>query len=382
MPHIVVRRFNAVQTPFEEGGVKFLFFSVADGDGIAGAEAFKCRFLLRYTRRGDKAILKVDKATRPPFLEIVKRALIAFASAGGATIVAKNFDEIKQTAPSDRFYEPNEFISNYDRSKKLWIEVGFGSGRHILQNAKSFADKLHLGAEIHRPSAERLLKRAKAEGVNNIAALLCDAKMLLAALPPNSSERVFVHFPVPWDKSPSRRVFCEPFVSEALRVLTKDGVLHLRADDESYFTTALEIAQKFQNVTIETKIDEEAITRSKYEDRWRRMHKTIFDLFVIKRRERQTETIEYCFDFPDGAAKNSVALGLIAISERFLLRVNERRQLANGGFLMRLIMGDPLALQTLYLLQRTNRLCYFPSAPLPTRANFLAHRALIEALYG
>ncbi|MDR2639470.1 MAG: tRNA (guanosine(46)-N7)-methyltransferase TrmB [Helicobacteraceae bacterium] len=385
MPHLFVRRFAAAQTPrtpFESNGVKFLFVSAGD-DGIVGAEANGCRFLLRYVPRGDRTLLKADKITRPPFLDAVKRALIELAASSGATIEAKNFDEIKQAAIGRGFYDPNAFIASLDRSKKLWIEVGFGSGRHILQNAESFADKIHLGVEIHHPSAERLLKRAEAKRANNIAAVLCDAKTLFAAMPAACCERIFLHFPVPWDKSPSRRVFSPAFANEALRILEANGVLHLRTDSEAYFAAALEIAQKLEGATAASKTGEEAITRSKYEDRWRKMNKTIFDLFLTNLRDRETANIAYNFDFPSGcAAKNEIGRDLIAKAEAFLLRATKKWQLEGGGSMTRLIMGDPNALQNLYLLTERDRVSYFPAAPLPTRANLLAHQALIEALYG
>ncbi|MDR2152856.1 MAG: tRNA (guanosine(46)-N7)-methyltransferase TrmB [Helicobacteraceae bacterium] len=382
MPHILAANFAAAQTPFESAGLKFLFASIGK-EGVAGVQAQNRNFLLHFSPRNDATILKVDKATRPPFLESVKLALVEFANASGATIIRKNFGEIKSVVFSDLFYEPNEFIAKFDRGKKLWIEAGFGSGRHILQNAKRFSDKLHLGAEIHRPSAMRLLRRAEEQGVGNVAALLCDAKTLLAALPSACAERVFAHFPIPWDKSPDRRIFSEPFVKEALRVLEKNGVLHLRTDSQSYFNRALEIAKKFENAAIETKTNEEAITRSKYEDRWRRLNKTIFDLFLTNLRDQTQRSISYNFDFPNAIKpKGEIARGLIANSEKFLLKADRRWQLANEGYLVRLIMGDRLALQTAYLLAQNDRVAYFPSEPIHSPSNFLAHNALIETLYG
>ncbi|MDR1911419.1 MAG: tRNA (guanosine(46)-N7)-methyltransferase TrmB [Helicobacteraceae bacterium] len=381
MPHLIVKDFAAAKTPFEKDGATFLFASIEE-EGVVGVQIGEIKFLLRFCADENRTILKVDKATRPPFLEAIKRALISFAQASGATILHKNFDRIGALRDRRNFYEPIEFLASYDQKTPLWIETGFGSGRHILQNAKSFADKLHLGVEIHRPSAERLLKRAEAENLTNIAVVVCDAKALFAALPSLCAQRIFIHFPVPWNKSPKRRVFNQSFLGEALRVLTANGVLNFRSDDRIYFDDALTIAREFKQVSIEIKQNAEAITRSKYEDRWRNMNKTIFDLFLTKERSQTREDFAYDFSFPSGdLSQKDLPYGLIAISEGFLLRATERWRLANKGLIVRLIMGDLLALETLYLLIEDERASYFPSAPLPTRQNYAAHRALIEALY-
>jgi tRNA (guanine-N7-)-methyltransferase len=381
MPHVIAKNFLAARTPFERDGLRFAFASIGS-EGVAGVQSEKSDFLLRFFPYGEKTIVKVDKSTRPPFLGVVKRALIAFVEGSGATIAEKNFGDPKEGCEYDHFYEPAKFLSSLDRAKALWIEIGFGSGRHILQNAKLFANALHLGVEIHAPSAERLLKRAKAEKLENVAALLCDARTFLSALPSSSCEKIFVHFPVPWYKSPSRRVFSEPFVKEALRVLKQNGELSLRTDSEIYFNYALDIARLFAETTIETKQNAEPITRSKYEDRWRRMDKTIFDLILTKKNGGESENGSYRFEFPKTAmTKSAIERDLIANKEGFLLRVRERWELGEKGVILGLIMGDPLALQNLYLLIDGENARYFPCEPLPTRANFFAHRALIEALY-
>ena len=106
MPHILAANFTAAQSPFESAGLRFLFASIGK-KGVAGVEANKSKFLLRFAPRGDATILKVDKATRPPCLETVKLALSEFAAASGATIVGGNFGKIKNAVSGDRFYEPN-----------------------------------------------------------------------------------------------------------------------------------------------------------------------------------------------------------------------------------------------------------------------------------
>ena len=44
---------------------------------------------------------------------------------------------------------------------------------------------------------------------------------------------------MPWDKKPHRRVINEDFINESVRVLKRDGFLHLRTDSDNYFNYSL-----------------------------------------------------------------------------------------------------------------------------------------------
>lgn len=130
---------------------------------------------------------------------------------------------------------------------KIFLEIGFGSGRHILHLAKQNPNDIFIGLEVHTPSIEQVLKNIAISNLENLFILHFDARVLLEILPSNSLDCIFLHFPVPWNNSPSRRVFSEHFLALALRVLKKGGILELKTDDEIYFKDALNISKNHQN---------------------------------------------------------------------------------------------------------------------------------------
>lgn len=133
------------------------------------------------------------------------------------------------------------------KSPKIFLEIGFGSGRHILHLAKQNPNDIFIGLEVHTPSIEQVLKNIAISNLQNLFVLHFDARVLLEVLPSNSLDCIFLHFPVPWNDSPSRRVFSEHFLALALRVLKKGGILELKTDDEIYFKDALSISKHHQN---------------------------------------------------------------------------------------------------------------------------------------
>ncbi len=92
----------------------------------------------------------------------------------------------------------------------------------------------------YNPALTQVAKLAKVQNVNNILLIQSDARLLLSVLKSKSVEKIFLHFPVPWDKKPHRRVIGKDFCKECARVLTQNGRFELRTDSFEYFNFTLE----------------------------------------------------------------------------------------------------------------------------------------------
>lgn len=171
------------------------------------------------------------------------------------------------------------------KSPKIFLEIGFGSGRHILHLAKQNPNDIFIGLEVHTPSIEQVLKNIAISNLQNLFILHFDARVLLEILPSNSLDCIFLHFPVPWNDSPSRRVFSEHFLALALRVLKKGGILELKTDDEIYFKDALSIYKNLQSPQPTTKQKKQSTTK-------------------IARKMTQKMTIESSIQTPQDFEKN------------------------------------------------------------------------------
>lgn len=125
------------------------------------------------------------------------------------------------------------FASDFKENREIRVEIGFGSGRHLLHQAQNNPNVLFIGIEIHKPSIEQVLKQINIQNIKNIYILEYDARLFMELLPSNSVGKIFVHFPVPWDKKPHRRVISAAFVNEAKRVLMAQGTLELRTDSDN-----------------------------------------------------------------------------------------------------------------------------------------------------
>ena len=119
----------------------------------------------------------------------------------------------------------------------VWLEIGFGSGEHLLAQALAHPDIGILGCEPFLNGVSALLKQAAAlPALPAVRLLSDDARFLLAALPAGALGRIFVLHPDPWPKKRhhDRRIVSPVMLAEFARVLRPGGELRLATDHPDY----------------------------------------------------------------------------------------------------------------------------------------------------
>jgi len=125
---------------------------------------------------------------------------------------------------------------------ELWLEIGFGAGEHLAENAATHSDVGFLGAEVFENGVVKLLAEVQRRELGNIRIFVDDARLLLAALPEACLGRVFILFPDPWPKARHhKRRMVSPETLDQLARTMKDGAeLRLATDDVGYLRAMLE----------------------------------------------------------------------------------------------------------------------------------------------
>jgi len=390
MPHLHIASFKTPDFPVTQDGVTFRYIAEntqhADEKLIA-AEAEDKSFFLLLKDLPDKTLLKADKISRPSPTHFVKRALQAYADAAGLEVLASNVDsrEINMHLGNDSaLWTIHDFEHRFPTGREIRIEVGFGSGRHLLHQAKLHPDVLFIGIEIHKPSIEQVLKQINIQKLDNLLLLDYDARLFLELVPSNLAGRIYVHFPVPWDKKPHRRVIGEAFITESIRVLKPGGKLELRTDSDNYFAYSFETFMALSQNHIEIYKNRALEVSSKYEDRWRRMEKSIYD--VIMHNEENSAPLAAVSPFmfgpvqTDATALEALNGSTIRFEEGFV-HFERLYRLSDGRHMFRLSMGPFERPEHLYLLLG-DAPYYFPTPPVRSQTNYRAHELLKEVLHG
>ena len=390
MPHLHIEEFKEISYPAKENDVVFNF--VASNANHADEKLISVSydgddFFLLVKVEENRSLLKSDKLTRPASIYNVHRALLAYARLADLNVIASNVPEYQKNVHLQEvtaLKKIDYFAENFPTEKEVHIEVGFGSGRHLLHQAAKNPDILFIGIEIHRPSIEQVLKQITIQELDNLLVLDYDARLFMELVPSNIVGKIYVHFPVPWDKKPHRRVISTSFIKESRRVLKVDGRLELRTDSENYYAYSYETFIAFNKTVLHINKNKDIAVTSKYEDRWRKMEKNIYDVTMINEEESEALVIEgeFSFDILEQSYENILALH--GQTQRFdggFIHFERAYKLENG-VMMRLSMGSFDRPEHLYVLLEDKKISYYPTQPLKSKSNLKAHTFLQKVFNG
>jgi tRNA (guanine-N7-)-methyltransferase len=292
--------------------------------------------------------------------------------------------ELKNEYLKDINYFVDEFGTQKEQ-KEIYIEIGFGSGRHLLHQAKLNPNIQFIGLEIHYPSIEQLLKQLEIQNIKNVLVVNYDARLFMEFIESNKVGKIFVHFPVPWDKKPHRRIYSPEFLSEALRVLKLNGTLELRTDSRKYFDYCIELLTNLPKGKISIDINKDLEVSSKYEDRWKKQGKNIYDVVILAQTEDKNIDLNYDFSFDFKANIDEILKSIppkSIVEKSFFVHIEEIYTILdkdNSG-LIKITMGNFDRPITKYIIIKNNKISYYQGNPLPTSANINAHKKLVEIL--
>jgi len=388
MPHIQIQEFKQVQFPFSHQGVDFDFIASNvnyPDEKLICAKSEEKTFLLQVKKGQENWLLKSDKVTRVSPNFHIKNAIQAYADKAGLTTLFSNLaqKEMHHRQKESALKPISFFAESFPEAQEIWVEVGFGSGVHLIHQAQQNPDVLHIGIEIHKASIEQVLKQIAILELDNIMLIDFDARLFLEFVPSNLVGRIFVHFPVPWDKKPHRRVISHPFISESIRVLKKGGTLELRSDSENYFAYSLQTFLELNQSDFQVRKNQNIGIISKYESRWRKMEKNIYDITLTNHEESEAITNTYDFSLPEQCTVDLKQLnGTTHKFEDGFIHFERLYTLADNGYLIRLSMGSFDKPEHLFILIKDEQMQYFPSDPIASRTNYQSHLKLKELLYG
>jgi tRNA (guanine-N7-)-methyltransferase len=129
------------------------------------------------------------------------------------------------------------FESVFGRVAPLLLEIGFGNGETLVEQAAERPDWDFIGIEVHDPGVGHCLLKAREAKVENLRLIIHDAiEVLLAQIPLASLHRVNLYFPDPWPKKRhhKRRIVQHDFLNLVADRLQENGTLNIATDWEGY----------------------------------------------------------------------------------------------------------------------------------------------------
>lgn len=152
----------------------------------------------------------------------------------------------------------------------IFLEIGFGMGDHLLQQAKQRPDALYIGAEPYLNGVAKVLKSIVDDNLTNILLHAGDVNQLFAELPVSSLSGIYVLFPDPWPKKKQekRRLVNEQRLSVMVAKIKIGGFFCFASDDEIYVQAVSELCHNCSALkplpNIQSFLDDTAYQPTKY----------------------------------------------------------------------------------------------------------------------
>ena len=130
--------------------------------------------------------------------------------------------------------------------RPVWLEVGFGSGEHLVHQAERYPEVGLIGVEPYINGVATLLGKLQKSSARNVRVHAGDARDLMDVLPAESLSKAFLLYPDPWPKARHhrRRFVTEEHLAPLHRALKPGAEFRLATDIPDYVRQALEEVPK------------------------------------------------------------------------------------------------------------------------------------------
>ncbi len=125
----------------------------------------------------------------------------------------------------------------------VWLEIGFGGGEHLIEQAVRHPDIGFIGAEPFINGVAKVVAQVSDRSLGNVRVLDNDVRPLIAWLPTASLGRAFILFPDPWPKRrhDGRRIVSVDLIEQLARTLRPGARLTIASDIEPYIRGVIDV---------------------------------------------------------------------------------------------------------------------------------------------
>lgn len=181
--------------------------------------------------------------------------------------------------------------SLFKNDNPIYLEIGMGKGKFILEHAKSNPNINYIGLEKFDSVIVQAVEKIYPLNLNNILLLNVDAEELLDIFEENEINKIFLNFSDPWPKNrhEKRRLSHANFLNRYQKIL--NGDIEMKTDNRELFEFSIMSFNQNKWNILELSLDlhhrnpEEKIITTEYEDRFTSKGNVIYFTRINKCKE-------------------------------------------------------------------------------------------------
>lgn len=186
--------------------------------------------------------------------------------------------------------EPEQFKGKWQerftRTAPIFIEVGMGKGRFIVDLAAAHPENNYIGIEIQTAAAGMALKKQVQRKLPNLQLICANGAGLNTYFEENEVAGIYLNFSDPWPKKrqAKRRLTYKTFLQQYKQVMQPEGKLEFKTDNMGLFEFSLvsmnNFGMKFDGVWLDLHNSEEAEGNimTEYEEKFSKKGQPIYKL--------------------------------------------------------------------------------------------------------
>lgn len=187
--------------------------------------------------------------------------------------------------------QKNHWCELFGNSHKIQIEIGMGKGRFIMDMAKSHPDINYVGIEKYSSVLLRGIQKMEAEPLPNLYFIRMEAEEIMEVFGHAEVDKIYLNFSDPWpkDRHAKRRLPSREFLNRYREILSEEGTIEFKTDNQALFTFALEELEPagwhLDQVTYDLHHDEvmmQGNIMTEYEERFSSMGNPIYKYIISK----------------------------------------------------------------------------------------------------
>ncbi len=160
----------------------------------------------------------------------------------------RNITGSKEMIAKNRYviHEPEKYKGCWKREifgndNPIYIEIGMGKGRFIMELASDNPDINYIGIEKYSSVLLRAIQKMEVKELPNLVFIRMDAEYITESFDKDEIAGIYLNFSDPWpkDRHAKRRLMSENFLNKYAHFLRQDGLLEFKTDNRELFEYAL-----------------------------------------------------------------------------------------------------------------------------------------------